>query len=556
MRFQIFLSITLLGSIVSNAIADSGARLYERGRSEYLSAKKMPEGYSRDRALKNAASTLRKFVETHKEHSKAPDALFDLGSIYKAIAISSDDRNSASTAIHYFKEVVQRSPKGPLADDSLFEVAKLCMKVFQDTQCSEEALQKIHSEYREGDVAGQLATQREGIPTNKSSPDTLAEVKGVVFDREAPGLLVRVQLSDRRPFVSKMLASDSSLGLPERYYVDLEKSHLNDATRTLNLAADDPISQIRFGQNGNSVRVVFDMKPAFAASKVTAKIEGSDLVIQVPGNEAPMQIVVQPPDPPQEIAPAPVQTPKKEIREKFRLVIDAGHGGEDTGAVGKRGTMEKDICLSISRRVIELLRGRPEYEVFITRPEDRYITLSDRTKFANSVNGNLFVSIHANASPRRAAEGISTYFLNNHDDAESLRVATRENSEPLLSVAPDSPTSENQYLEIMKASMEKNFHTVQSTEFARLVQTAILKDLRSEFDGVQDLGVKSARFYVLTGAMMPAILVETSFISNPKEEKRLKDAKYQKLIARSIVRGIELYYKSSVGRGDHAALYQ
>jgi N-acetylmuramoyl-L-alanine amidase len=108
----------------------------------------------------------------------------------------------------------------------------------------------------------------------------------------------------------------------------------------------------------------------------------------------------------------------------------------------------------------------------------------------------------------------------------------------------------------MKASMVKNFHTVQSADFAQFVQNQLLKELRRDFSGVTDLGVKSARFFVLTGAKMPAILVETSFISNPQEERRLKDGRYQKSMAEAVVKGIDQFFKSSIGRGDHAALFK
>ena len=207
--------------------------------------------------------------------------------------------------------------------------------------------------------------------------------------------------------------------------------------------------------------------------------------------------------------------------------------------------MEKDVTLAVAKRVRDILEKDSKYELFMTRESDTTLQLLDRTKFANKMNGDLFVSFHANASPRREAKGVSTYFLNNADDQESLRVAMRENGELDPSVfAHQHSKNDDYYLEVMKASMVKNFHTTQSTDLARSVQADLLKTLRKDYGDVHDLGVRSARFYVLTGATMPAILVETSFISNPTEEKRLGDSKYQQSLAKAVVSGIESFFKN------------
>lgn len=230
---------------------------------------------------------------------------------------------------------------------------------------------------------------------------------------------------------------------------------------------------------------------------------------------------------------------------KIRIILDPGHGGDDPGAHGKKGTLEKDVTLDIALKTRASLLKTGRYEVFMTREKDATLQLLDRTKFANKMNGDLFISIHANASPKRTSKGVSTYFLNNADDQESLRVAMRENGE-LDPVALGQPNknADDYYLEVMKASMVKNFHTTQSTDLARAVQLDMLKSLRKGYSDVVDLGVRSARFYVLTGATMPAILVETSFISNPEEEKRLSNSKYQDSLATSVVRGVEAFVKN------------
>jgi N-acetylmuramoyl-L-alanine amidase len=214
-----------------------------------------------------------------------------------------------------------------------------------------------------------------------------------------------------------------------------------------------------------------------------------------------------------------------------RIIIDAGHGGHDTGAVGPGGTREKDVTLAVARELARDLKGRG-YEIVLTRNTDDFVALEERTAIANKDRGDLFVSIHANASPSRSLTGVETYSLNVASNRYSMRLAARENA------TSEGSVSDLQYV---LADLATRANTVDSDRLARCVQTAVVDGVARKYGRPRDNGVKHALFYVLLGTRMPAILVETQFISNRREEKRLGSASYQAVVARSIASGIDQF---------------
>jgi len=214
-----------------------------------------------------------------------------------------------------------------------------------------------------------------------------------------------------------------------------------------------------------------------------------------------------------------------------RIVVDAGHGGHDPGAIGPSRVREKDVTLAIARRLANKLRASG-FEVVLTRSGDRYLALEERTALANAARADLFVSVHANAHPRRVRSGVETYYLNVTDDRYARRLAARENGAD-LTVAGD--------LARILTDLDAKASADASLRLARLVQREVCGGIRARVGEVHDLGVKSALFYVLLGARMPAVLVETGFISNRVEEKRLASAHYQEEVANGIVRAVERF---------------
>ena len=228
------------------------------------------------------------------------------------------------------------------------------------------------------------------------------------------------------------------------------------------------------------------------------------------------------------LAPVPDDEGERPIR---RIVVDAGHGGHDPGAIGPTRVREKDVTLAIARKLARRLR-ETGFEVVLTRNSDRFLALEERTALANAARGDLFVSVHANAHPRRIRTGVETYFLNVTDDRYAARLAARENGVD-LSVAGD--------LARILTDLDAKASAGESMRLAKLVQRDVCGGVRSRIGDVRDLGVKSALFYVLLGARMPAVLVETGFISNRAEERRLASSRYQEEVALGIARAVRTF---------------
>ena len=218
------------------------------------------------------------------------------------------------------------------------------------------------------------------------------------------------------------------------------------------------------------------------------------------------------------------------------IIIDPGHGGKDPGAIGYRGTREKDIALDVAKRLEKKISKNMNVKTILTRDEDIFLKLGERTRFANENNGDLFISIHANAAEDRRASGFETFLIGPNRNAAAVRVAARENA--VLELEGESTQKLTDEALITATIAQAGFASF-SEQFAALVQEEMGKRIQSK-----NRGVKQAGFYVLMGASMPNVLIELGFISNPTEEKKLKSPKYRDTLATSIYRAIEKYQKT------------
>jgi len=225
------------------------------------------------------------------------------------------------------------------------------------------------------------------------------------------------------------------------------------------------------------------------------------------------------------------------------IVLDAGHGGHDPGATGPGGLTEKDLVLDVTRRVAKLVTDRLDIKALLSRDGDHFVPLKDRTSFANRERADLFVSIHANAHPLAMHEGVETYFLSSEaTDIAARRTAALENSVVQLEKPAANARSGNGPQNLLRAvlwDLAQSDFLVESSHLAEVVQDSMTRALR-----IPNRGVKQAGFYVLGGAAMPAILIEIGFVTNPKEERRLRDGKYRDEIARAIFAGIAEYKRN------------
>ena len=240
-----------------------------------------------------------------------------------------------------------------------------------------------------------------------------------------------------------------------------------------------------------------------------------------------------------EIPKKTVKVDLKSEKEKWEfktIVIDAGHGGKDPGAVGYRGTKEKDIALDVAKRLEKKISKNMDVKVVMTRDEDIFLRLSERTKIANENNGSLFISIHTNAAEDRRASGFETFLIGLNKNEYAAKVAARENAVlELEGKTGQELTGED----LIQATIAQAAFASSSETFADMVQKEIKKRVQS-----RDRGVKQAGFVVLARASMPNVLVELGFISNPAEEKKLRSPQYRDQLATAIYRAVQQYEKT------------
>jgi N-acetylmuramoyl-L-alanine amidase len=221
-----------------------------------------------------------------------------------------------------------------------------------------------------------------------------------------------------------------------------------------------------------------------------------------------------------------------------RIVIDAGHGGHDSGTLGPGGIQEKDVVLDVALRVGKLLHQRLGAEIVYTRSDDTFIPLETRTAIANKAQADLFLSIHGNSSPEPSARGVETYYLNFTSDPDALDVAARENAVSTQSVHQLSDL-------VRKITLKDKID--ESREFAADVDAGLYAGLKTGNPGLRDRGVKKAPFVVLIGAQMPSILAEISFLTNPDDADELRQGSYRQRIAEALDAGVEQYLRGLSG---------
>ncbi|HEY7163570.1 MAG TPA: N-acetylmuramoyl-L-alanine amidase [Candidatus Binatia bacterium] len=217
-----------------------------------------------------------------------------------------------------------------------------------------------------------------------------------------------------------------------------------------------------------------------------------------------------------------------------KIVLDPGHGGKDPGAIGVHGVAEKDIVLKVAKKLAAKLRDSG-IQVVLTRTDDRFIKLEDRTAIANKEDADLFISLHMNASPNGEAKGLETYYLDNTTDEASLRLAARENG---------TSTSNVSDLQFILSDMTQNMKLEDSVTLAHRLHESLLGSMSAKLGDVRDLGVKKALFYVLVGARMPSVLMEMFFITNKGEGRAMSQEAYQDIVVEALFEGIQRYSES------------
>ncbi|HYS43400.1 MAG TPA: N-acetylmuramoyl-L-alanine amidase [Geobacteraceae bacterium] len=353
---------------------------------------------------------------------------------------------------------------------------------------------------------------------------------------------IAVTLDREVKFETHQLPQLPNSSVPPRIYIDLA-GKLAAGVKDIPIG-DGLLKTARIGQyRPDTVRVVLDLGN-IKDYKVFTFSDPFRIIIDVKGErreeisrsrEAVLSPLPPPVTKPERLEEKPKAVVKAGIGKVRRIVVDAGHGGHDPGASGAGGTREKDVVLQIALKLAQKLRDELGLDVVLTRSTDVFLELQERTAIANKIGADLFVSIHANASLNRASAGIETYYLNLAKTEKAAQLAAKENGTTLEKVS---------LLQAVLFDLMANYKLNDSALLADDVQKAVYRRVSGHYPGVKNLGVKQGPFYVLVGATMPSILVETAFVSNEREEERLKDPNYQETTAEGITEGIKAYIAS------------
>jgi N-acetylmuramoyl-L-alanine amidase len=340
---------------------------------------------------------------------------------------------------------------------------------------------------------------------------------------------VMMDLSRQARFETHRLKEDGSKGLPPRVYIDIFGAQVAMDAKDPIRVDDGLLRQVRIAQfSQDVVRVVLDMTSVHSHN-VFFLADPYRLIVDIQGQSAPQPPLVLSKA---KTAVAPAKTTKPATAGIRKIVLDPGHGGRDPGAIGFGGIAEKDIVLSVARKLARKLQHDMGIEVVLTRKDDSFVRLEDRTAMANAEDADLFVSLHMNASPNSDARGLETYYLDNTNDEASIRLAARENGTARNKVSD---------LQFILSDMTQNMKLEDSITLAHRLQETLVGTMGRQMGDVRDLGVKKALFYVLVGARMPSVLVEMFFITNRSEGRAMSQERYQDAVVDSLYEGIQKY---------------
>jgi len=353
-----------------------------------------------------------------------------------------------------------------------------------------------------------------------------------------------LDLSRETQYQVRRLREDPAKGIPPRIYIDILGARLALASKEPLPVEDGLLRQVRLGQySGDVVRVVLDMN-SVRDHNAFLLADPYRLVIDVYGTKAQERLAGR------ELPATPASSGRKitaQINKPSappqassglrKIVLDPGHGGKDPGAVGPGGITEKDIVLAVAKKLAAKLKNEMGIQVVLTRKDDRFIPLEDRTELAKKENGDLFISLHMNASPNAEAKGIETYYLDNTTDEAAIRLAARENATSRKNISD---------LQFILSDMTQNMKLEDSITLAHRVQNSLVSGMTKVMGDVKDLGVKKALFYVLVGAPMPSVLVEMFFITNRGEGRAMNQDSYQDAMVEALFEGIQKFSQSNL----------
>jgi N-acetylmuramoyl-L-alanine amidase len=472
--------------------------LYFLAQKSFYQLKAAPEKQKFRHHWVKTIKMFSKVVDRYPKSNEAYRAEFTIGKLYEGLNAVSKNSKDLDRAAQHYNNVSEKYSPANLSDDALFRVAEIHLLKRRFAQAS-TTFEKIFKKYPQGDQA-RIARQK--FKNIKVAP------KNKVYTKVAAALKTKLPKPvaiTKKDLPLKKASSISTVEYKKKIFVEFKEK----TQKSIIKKASQP-----------------------APTKPTIKMLVKKKVVQPPIKTAKKEVRIK-----DGFGRGYLYNPKISKRKQIDaplIVVDAGHGGKDNGAMSASGIKEKNINIKIAKHVKTILVSRFKYRVVMTRKDDTFIPLKDRSKISNKRNADLFVSIHANAAKRKSAHGIETYFLGASHNERALETAARENGELVKSV------KDNQVQQIL-ASLITTTKINASSRLAGRVQENLYKSSKKKYRGLKNLGVKEGPFYVLHGADMPSILVEVGFLTHRKEARMLSQPKYLYQLASSIAEGIHKY---------------
>jgi N-acetylmuramoyl-L-alanine amidase len=565
--FLIFFIFTGIFIFTTNTFADSAKQKYMAADACY---KKLRHSSARQKKETEWLSCISQYEIIYRLYPKsawAPAGMYKSAKLCLTLARLSGKKSHAYQAADLLARLGNRYPKSAYAS----RAKSLIKTIPSRPDYPAKKIRTIQSKKKltKNDALIRKFIRNENIPEEKKvisiknqKPKSITPVsKEKTFSGDTTVTDLRfwsspeytrivVNASRERNYSHRLLKKDPNINKPfQRLYIDIEQTKLGKGVAEHTPINDDLLKQARAGQHlPHTVRVVVDIK-SFENYKIFSLKDPFRIVIDIWGkgsNGSPVALS----SPKISSSKTPEKTTRittdnlksSDIARQFalgvrKIVIDPGHGGADPGAPGYyKNVWEKDIVLKMAKTLAKTLRKRLKCTVLLTRSKDKKLTLEERTAIANTKRADLFISLHCNAARNRNLRGIETYILNLATDEQAIAVAARENATSKKNISD---------LEYILSDLMKHAKIEESTRLANVVQNSFVKGMKKKYSGIKNLGVKQAPFYVLLGARMPSILIETSFISNKTECKRLMSDSYQTAICDTITDGIEKYINAT-----------
>jgi N-acetylmuramoyl-L-alanine amidase len=502
---------------------------------------------------------IRRYERLYTRYPKSDEAawaIYHSARLFTGLYTHSRKTEDLDKAVDLYRRLADEYSDHRLADDAQYRIGEIYYKYRKDAPRAYLEFLKVDLKFPSGDMrqrARQMLDEL-AVTISKKEQETdhradidpksvLTAVSDIRHWSTPNYTRVVIDLEGQVKYEHHLLKPDPDQKKPRRLYLDLKDAKVTSQIDSAIPIKDGLLQRARAAQySKNEVRVVLDME-SIGGYEVFHLYDPFRIVIDVRriDNEKDSELkTVAEKRALKGIRKAEVPDSKVSLARQLglnvqRIVIDPGHGGKDPGCFLKGGIKEKDIVLSMAKILAKKIKEEVGCEVYLTRTTDVFLSLEQRTAIANMRKADLFISLHINAHKDKKIWGLETYFLNMATDERAVMVAARENATSEKNISD---------LQTILNDLMLNTKIHESSRLAHAVQGGIVSRVDAKYQMVKDLGVKQAPFYVLIGAQMPAILVETGFLTNRMERKRLLNKQYHERVAEGISTGINTYIKS------------